>query len=78
MQYAQVTKRMADYNEWKNWIWRSEGDVFLNGAYFNQSGNPKASIGYNMNNAIKPLPGTEVEKLTKSAGPLICKPGQIC
>jgi len=49
----------------------------LNGAYFNASGGEN-KIAYQMNDAIKPLPGTEVEKLTKSAGVLICKPGDKC
>ena len=64
--------------EGKSWIWRSEGDVFLNGAYFNSSGNPKKQIEYQMNDVIKSKPGTEVERITKFAGALVCKPGQKC
>jgi len=35
----QVTKRdYAPESEWKNWQWRSEGDLLMNGAFFVQSG----------------------------------------
>ncbi|KAL9429142.1 hypothetical protein AB3S75_031032 [Citrus x aurantiifolia] len=75
----EVTKRMnCSPEEGKSWIWRSEGDVFLNGAYFNSSGDPKKQIEYQMDDVIKPKPGTEVERITKFAGALVCKPGQKC
>lgn len=75
----QVTKRMnCSPEEGNGWIWRSEGDVFLNGAYFNASGDPKKQIKYELNDVIKPAPGTEVERITKFAGALVCKPGQQC
>ncbi|KAH9768583.1 putative pectate lyase 19 [Citrus sinensis] len=75
----EVTKRMdCSPEEGNGWIWRSEGDVFLNGAYFNASGDPKKQIKYELNDVIKPTPGTEVERITKFAGALVCKPGQPC
>ncbi|KAL9426369.1 hypothetical protein AB3S75_033199 [Citrus x aurantiifolia] len=75
----EVTKRMnCSPEEGKSWIWRSEGDVFLNGAYFNSSGDPKKQIEYQMDDVIKPKSGTEVERITKFAGALVCKPGQKC
>uniref|UniRef100_A0A0D9WLQ6 Pectate lyase n=1 Tax=Leersia perrieri TaxID=77586 RepID=A0A0D9WLQ6_9ORYZ len=35
----EVTKReYTDYDEYKEWVWKSQDDLFLNGAFFNQSG----------------------------------------
>ena len=35
----QVTKReYTGQSKWKHWNWRSEGDLFLNGAFFTRSG----------------------------------------
>ncbi|KAF2590124.1 hypothetical protein F2Q70_00041707 [Brassica cretica] len=42
-QAKEVTKReYTSYTDWKSWNWQSEGDYFLNGAYFVQSGRPNA------------------------------------
>ncbi|KAL4569567.1 hypothetical protein LXL04_025208 [Taraxacum kok-saghyz] len=74
----QVTQRNnAAEEEWKNWKWKSENDIFLNGAYFVQSGGdiqptPEQSAGL-----IAPST-TPVEVLTKDAGKLACIPGQPC
>ncbi|GKB18719.1 pectate lyase-like protein [Tanacetum coccineum] len=35
---VQVTKRETSESEWKNWIWKSEGDLLTNGAFFVPSG----------------------------------------
>ena len=73
-----VTQRNnAAEEEWKNWKWKSENDIFLNGAYFVQSGGdiqptPEQSAGL-----IAPST-TPVEVLTKDAGKLACIPGQPC
>nr|GEZ27633.1 pectate lyase [Tanacetum cinerariifolium] len=41
----EVTKHEnAGEGEWKNWNWRSEGDLMLNGAYFRESGSGGSSI----------------------------------
>ncbi|KAK6153385.1 hypothetical protein DH2020_013024 [Rehmannia glutinosa] len=74
----EVTKR--DYSPesvWKNWAWKSEGDVMKNGAFFKQSGNAnhKFAQGADM---IPPKPGSFVSSLTKFAGPLNCVPKKPC
>ncbi|XP_010523445.1 PREDICTED: probable pectate lyase 3 [Tarenaya hassleriana] len=83
-QAKQVTKReYTPYPEWKSWNWQSEGDYFLNGAYFVQSGRanawsvaPKNPVPSKF--AIRPQPGTLVRKLTMNSGVLGCKKGKPC
>ncbi|CAN7020663.1 unnamed protein product [Brassica rapa subsp. trilocularis] len=83
-QAKQITKReYTSYVDWKLWNWQSEGDYFLNGAYFVQSGKPNAWSPKPKNPipnkfAIRPKPGTMVRKLTMDAGVLGCKQGQAC
>ncbi|CAN6878766.1 unnamed protein product [Brassica oleracea] len=80
-QAKQITKReYTSYVDWKLWNWQSEGDYFLNGAYFVQSGKPNAWSPKPKNPipnkfAIRPKPGTMVRKLTMDAGVLGCKQG---
>ncbi|KAL7115117.1 hypothetical protein ACP275_04G164600 [Erythranthe tilingii] len=74
----EVTKRdYAPESVWKNWVWKSEGDVMKNGAFFKQSGDPKHkfALGYG---TIAPKPGGYVASLTKFAGPLKCIKGRPC
>ncbi|KAL6549296.1 hypothetical protein OROHE_008413 [Orobanche hederae] len=74
----EVTKRdYAPKSIWKNWSWKSEGDVMKNGAFFTQSGNPnhKFTQGGDM---IRPKPGNYVGLLTRFAGPLNCIPKKPC
>lgn len=41
----QVTKReYAPESAWKNWLWKSEGDLMMNGACFVPSGNVAAAL----------------------------------
>ncbi|KAK1552313.1 hypothetical protein Q3G72_014352 [Acer saccharum] len=75
----EVTKREenADESEWKNWTWRSVGDLMMNGAFFVQSGNP------NYDQKIKDAlvaakPGHMVPTITRFAGTLRCKKGFEC
>ena len=83
-QAKQITKReYTPYVDWKMWNWQSEGDYFLNGAYFVQSGkqnawSPKPVNPVPRKFAIRPQPGTMVRKLTMDAGALGCKPGTPC
>lgn len=75
----EVTKR--DYampSEWGRWQWRSQGDYFLNGAFFVQSGSPNFGGRFGSNNVINAKPGTAVTILTRFAGPLNCRPHQPC
>ncbi|KAK7411468.1 hypothetical protein VNO78_02901 [Psophocarpus tetragonolobus] len=72
----EVTKRdYAPASVWKNWDWRSEGDLLMNGAFFVESGKdvknaPKTDI--------KARPASEVSHLTRYAGPLKCIPNKPC
>ncbi|CAL9230348.1 unnamed protein product [Arabidopsis halleri] len=77
--YREVTKRdYASEDEWKHWNWRSEKDVFMNGAYFRQSGNPQYKCAHTRQQMIKPKHGLAVSKLTKYAGALDCRVGKRC
>ncbi|KZV58767.1 pectate lyase-like [Dorcoceras hygrometricum] len=77
----EVTKRdYAPKSEWMKWQWRSEGDLFMNGAFFTESGPP---IKYTRNpltarNTIQFRPGTFVGRLTRFAGALKCNIGRPC
>lgn len=65
-------------SEWKDWTWRSEGDLMMNGAFMIESGNPNWSVGYHDYQLIKPAPATEVTRLTKFTGPLRCRKRKPC
>lgn len=72
----EVTKRdYAAESVWKNWVWKSEGDVMQNGAFFKQSGDPKHKFPSDM---IAPKPGKYVSSLTRFAGPLKCVENKPC
>ncbi|XP_057777117.1 pectate lyase-like [Salvia miltiorrhiza] len=78
----QVTKREYTLKEeWMKWQWQSEGDVFVNGAYFTDSG-PKikhshwsASIKEHI---MKFRPGSYAGRLSRYAGALKCVAGKLC
>ncbi|KAI4343842.1 hypothetical protein L6164_011144 [Bauhinia variegata] len=71
----EVTKRAyASESEWKNWNWRSEGDVMKNGAFFVQSGKPISLPKTEM----KPRPGSDVGSLTRFSGALNCIAKKAC
>ncbi|KAM3704058.1 hypothetical protein ACB098_04G144100 [Castanea mollissima] len=87
----EVTKyENAPKSEWQKWNWKSEGDEFLNGAFFTSS-----SRAINSSNAafftsssrssssssasdISAKAVTLVPKLTANAGALKCKKGSAC
>ncbi|KAK4358309.1 hypothetical protein RND71_023919 [Anisodus tanguticus] len=74
----EVTKHEdAAENEWKNWNWRSEGDLMLNGAYFTRSG-AGSSSSYAKASSLSARPSTLVNSITMSAGALACKKGKRC
>ncbi|CAA0833088.1 Pectate lyase family protein [Striga hermonthica] len=80
-QYKEVTKRdYATPEEWKKWQWRSEGDLFTNGAFFTESGAPlehkKSPLTHR--NLIKFKPGSYVGRLTRSAGAIKCSVNGFC
>ncbi|KAL3731733.1 hypothetical protein ACJRO7_028591 [Eucalyptus globulus] len=75
----EVTKRdYATEDQWKNWLWKSEGDLMMNGAFFVTSGNPRAQFPFSRRDVIKAKPGTYVRRLTRFAGKLGCRVGRPC
>lgn len=78
----QVTKRdYAPESVWKNWQWRSEGDLFLNGAYFVGSGKEfhhQHTTPLTKSMKIKHKPGSYVGRLTRTSGAIKCKVGTFC
>lgn len=76
-----MTKRdYADKSEWMNWRWRSEGDKFMNGAFFVESGTPlkHENSPLTKSNLIKFKPGSYAGRLTRYAGALRCRVGRPC
>ncbi|KDO40644.1 hypothetical protein CISIN_1g015623mg [Citrus sinensis] len=74
----EVTKHEdAPESEWRNWNWRSEGDLMLNGAYFRQSG-AGASSTYARASSLNARPSTLVGPMTMRAGALNCRKGSRC
>lgn len=75
----EVTKHEdAAESEWREWNWRSEGDLMLNGAYFRQSGQAGASSAYARASSLSARPSSLVGSITTAAGPLGCKKGSHC
>ena len=63
---------------WKNWKWRSSKDMFMNGAYFVQSGYGSIVPPYSRTQSFPVAPGSLVPALTSDAGPLKCVVGKSC
>lgn len=76
----QVTKRAyAPQSEWMKWTWRSEGDLFFNGAFFVQSGDAKWSSKHpEVYDKVAPASATNVRDMTRFAGALDCVVGKPC
>lgn len=76
--FMQVTKHEdAPQSEWKNWNWRSEGDLMLNGAFFTPSG-AGASSSYAKASSLGAKPSSLVGSITGGAGVLNCRRGSRC
>ncbi|GFY83095.1 pectin lyase-like superfamily protein [Actinidia rufa] len=74
----EVTKHEdAPESEWRQWNWRSEGDLMLNGAYFRQSG-AGASSTYARASSLSARPSSFVGPMTTTAGALNCRKGSHC
>ncbi|KAE8668783.1 putative pectate lyase 10 [Hibiscus syriacus] len=74
----EVTKREVAWNgEWKHWNWRSEGDLFLNGAYFTPSG-AAAATSYARASSLGAKSSSLVGMITSKAGALPCRNGRMC
>ncbi|OVA13300.1 Pectate lyase/Amb allergen [Macleaya cordata] len=75
----EVTKRdYAPESVWKQWTWRSQGDLMMNGAFFVESGDETPTLPYTKKDMISAKPGTFVTRLTRFAGALNCKVGKPC
>ncbi|KAI3685147.1 hypothetical protein L6452_34381 [Arctium lappa] len=67
----QVTKRThAPESEWRHWIWKSDGDLLTNGAFFIPSGDPEHKFKMTEDMIISPKPGSYVSSLTRFSGAL--------
>ena len=76
--FMQVTKHEdAPESDWKNWNWRSEGDLMVNGAFFTPSG-AGASSSYAKASSLGARPSSLVATITTNAGSLNCKKGSRC
>ncbi|XP_073295275.1 probable pectate lyase 5 [Primulina huaijiensis] len=74
----EVTKHEdAPESEWKNWNWRTEGDLMLNGAFFTTSG-AGASSSYAKASSLGARPSSLISSITSSAGAMNCKKGSRC
>ncbi|EOY03379.1 hypothetical protein QUC31_017754 [Theobroma cacao] len=76
----EITNRnYAPESVWRHWVWRSEGDLFMNGAFFRTSGPPAPPhLKYNKLQMIKAKPATFVRRLTRFSGALNCKKRVKC
>ncbi|XP_019245120.1 PREDICTED: probable pectate lyase 12 isoform X1 [Nicotiana attenuata] len=67
----EVTKRVDTGEEkWRNWNWRSEGDVMANGAYFVASGEG-VEVKYEKAYSVEPKSADFIDQITMNAGVLI-------
>ncbi|XP_059657232.1 probable pectate lyase 18 isoform X3 [Cornus florida] len=74
----EVTKHeVAPESEWKNWNWRSNGDLMLNGAYFKTSGGASSS-SFGKASSMGAKTSSFVGAITGSAGALKCRKGSLC
>lgn len=77
--FMKVTKRdYATMDVWKQWTWRSQGDLLMNGAFFVQSGRPVSRRPFSRYDMITAKPGTFVTRLTRFAGSLNCRVNKPC
>ncbi|MBA0739004.1 hypothetical protein Gogos_012308, partial [Gossypium gossypioides] len=54
-----TNRNYAPESEWKNWVWRSEGDLYMNGAFFRTSGPPSLpNLNFDEKDVIKAKPAT--------------------
>ncbi|XP_042469622.1 probable pectate lyase 1 [Zingiber officinale] len=74
----EVTKRVGTpKEEWKEWNWRSEGDLLENGAYFTPSGAASTS-SYSKASSLGAKSSSIIDSLTAGAGALKCRKGYAC
>lgn len=64
----EVTKRVdSDEHKWRNWNWRSDGDILVNGAYFVSSG-AGVEVKYEKAYSVEPKSASFIDQLTMNAG----------
>jgi pectate lyase len=63
--------------EYKNWVWKSQGDLLQNGAIFTESGG-RNERKYTKEQFFKAKPGSFVTRLTRFSGTLNCRVGKKC
>ncbi|KAL8191899.1 hypothetical protein R6Q57_028630 [Mikania cordata] len=73
----EVTKRVVTSEISKQWNWRSNGDLMLNGAYFTPSG-ADAGASYAKASSLSAQSSSVVATLTYGAGALSCRRGRQC
>ncbi|XP_059300017.1 probable pectate lyase 18 [Lycium ferocissimum] len=74
----EVTKHEdAPESEWKNWNWRTDGDLMLNGAFFVKSG-AGASSNYAKASSLSAKPSSLISSIVSGAGALSCRKGSRC
>lgn len=68
--WGQVTKRVeSSHQKWRDWNWRSEGDIMVNGAYFITSGE-SLELKYEKAYSVEPKSAVIIDQLTVNAGVL--------
>ncbi|XP_047321051.1 probable pectate lyase P59 [Impatiens glandulifera] len=80
-EFKEVTHRdYATKAVWSTWTWCSQGDLFLRGAFFRQSGDcsPRNIARLAGLDSLPPRPGRAVKSMTRFAGYLGCRPGVAC
>lgn len=66
----EVTKRVeTEEEQWRDWNWRSEGDILVNGAFFVASG-AAIEIKYEKAYSVDPKSADFIDQLTLNAGVL--------
>lgn len=75
----EITHReYATPQQYSQWRWTSEMDLFMNGATFLQSGAHILAQSYGKDAMIKPRDGSFVTRLTRFSGALNCRVGKPC
>lgn len=65
-----MTKRVdTDEKKWRDWNWRSEGDILVNGAFFIASGET-VEVLYEKAYSVEPKSAALIDQLTTNAGVL--------
>ncbi|KAL4190623.1 hypothetical protein AMTRI_Chr07g25660 [Amborella trichopoda] len=74
----EVTKRVDTLSGvWKDWNWRSDRDMMLNGAFFTPSGTGASTV-YAKASSLGAKSSSMVASMTSNAGALFCKKAHPC